>query len=213
MNELAFYGSIAIFVATYVMIIWEKFHRMTVAMTGGLIMLLLGFLTQETAIKDDIDFNTIGLLIGMMIIVTITRRSGAFEAVAIWAATVTKGYPLRLLALLSLITAVSSALLDNVTTVLLIVPITLSLMDKLQVNSIPFLISEILSSNIGGAATLIGDPPNIMIGSATGLSFNDFVINLAPVSIVILLFTIGLLYFFIENPCSMMKKTACLCLN
>lgn len=193
MYDTAFYGSIIIFIATYIMIIWEKIPRMVVAMTGGIIMLLLGFLSQETAIKDDIDFNTLGLLIGMMILVTITRRTGVFEAVAIWAATVTQGYPLRLLALLSMITAFASALLDNVTTVLLIVPVTITLTNKLQINPVPFLISEILASNIGGTATLIGDPPNIMIGSATGLSFNAFATNLAPVSILILFVTIGVL--------------------
>lgn len=199
MYDAAFYGSILIFLATYIMIIWEKVNRMVVAMTGGMLMLLLGFLSQETAIKDDIDFNTLGLLIGMMIIVTITRRTGVFEAVAIWAAGVTQGHPLRLLGLLSLITAVASALLDNVTTVLLIVPVTITLTDKLKVNPLPFLIAEIIASNIGGTATLIGDPPNIMIGSAVGLSFNAFINHLAPVSMVILLITIGLLVFFYRN--------------
>jgi Na+/H+ antiporter NhaD/arsenite permease-like protein len=175
------------------MIILEKFHRMVVAMTGGILMLLLGLISQETAIKEAIDFNTIGLLIGMMILVAITRRSGIFEAVAIWSATITKGYPLRLLAMMSLITAAASALLDNVTTVLLIVPVSITLTDKLQINPLPFLISEILASNIGGTATLIGDPPNIMIGSATGLSFNAFAQNLAPVSFFILIVTIAIL--------------------
>ncbi|SMD09889.1 ArsB/NhaD family transporter [Sporomusa malonica] len=193
MHDLAFWGSVIVFLATYALIIWEKFHRMVVAMGGGMLMLLLGFLTQETALKDDIDFNTIGLLTGMMILVTITRRTGVFEAVAIWSARITKGEPLRLLALLSLITALASALLDNVTTVLLIVPVTLTLTDKLEVNPTPFLISEIIASNIGGTATLIGDPPNIMIGSAVGLDFNSFVINLAPVSFLVLIVTIGLL--------------------
>ena len=191
--DASFLGSVIIFVVTYAMIIWEKVHRMIVAMVGGMIMLLAGFLSQETAIKDDIDFNTLGLLIGMMILVTITRRSGVFEAVAVWSATATKGEPLRLLALLSTITAIASALLDNVTTVLLIVPVTISLADKLGINPVPILISEVLSSNIGGTATLIGDPPNIMIGSATGLSFNAFVVNLAPICIVIQIVTILLL--------------------
>jgi len=177
----------------YIMIIWEKVHRMIVAMTGGILMLLLGFLSQETAVKEAIDFNTLGLLIGMMILVAIVRRSGAFEALALWAAAATKGYPLRLLALLAFITALASALLDNVTTVLLIVPVTLTLTAKLKINPVPFLISEIIASNIGGTATLIGDPPNIMIGSAAGLSFNAFANNLAPVSMVILLVTILLL--------------------
>ncbi|HBS58286.1 MAG: ArsB/NhaD family transporter [Bacillota bacterium] len=182
-----------IFIMAYIMIIWEKVHRMIVAMTGGILMLLLGFLSQETAVKEAIDFNTLGLLIGMMILVAIVRRSGAFEALALWAAAATKGYPLRLLALLAFITALASALLDNVTTVLLIVPVTLTLTAKLKINPVPFLISEIIASNIGGTATLIGDPPNIMIGSAAGLSFNAFANNLAPVSMVILLITILLL--------------------
>lgn len=193
MPDFAFYGSVLIFIMAYIMIIWEKVHRMIVAMTGGILMLLLGFLSQETAVKEAIDFNTLGLLIGMMILVAIVRRSGAFEALALWAAAATKGYPLRLLALLAFITALASALLDNVTTVLLIVPVTLTLTAKLKINPVPFLISEIIASNIGGTATLIGDPPNIMIGSAAGLSFNAFANNLAPVSMVILLITILLL--------------------
>ena len=169
-------------------------------------MLLFGFLNQDTAIKEAIDFNTLGLLIGMMILVTITRRTGVFEAVAIWAATVTKAYPLRLLALLSVITAGASALLDNVTTVLLIVPVTITLTDKLNINPLPFLISEIIASNIGGTATLIGDPPNIMIGSATGLSFNAFASNLAPVSIIILLATLLVLLFLYRNDLQVEEK-------
>ncbi|VBB06291.1 arsenical pump membrane protein arsb [Lucifera butyrica] len=199
MHEIAFWGSILIFLVTYALIVWEKVHRMIVAMAGGLCMLLLGFLSQETAIKDDIDFNTIGLLIGMMILVTITRRTGVFEAIAIWAARVTGGRPVRLLGLLSVITAVASALLDNVTTVLLLVPVTLTLTDKLQINPVPFLISEILASNIGGTATLIGDPPNIMIGSAVGLSFNSFLVHLAPAVLLILVITVGLLMFIYRN--------------
>ncbi|MEL7635934.1 MULTISPECIES: SLC13 family permease [Sporomusa] len=193
MQDSAFWGSVIVFLLTYVLIIWDKLPRMVVAMGGGIVMLLLGFLTQETALKDDIDFNTIGLLTGMMILVTIIRRTGVFEALAIWSASITRGEPLRLLALLSFITAIVSAFLDNVTTVLLIVPVTLTLTKMLQVNPVPFLISEIVASNIGGTATLIGDPPNIMIGSATGLDFNSFIINLAPISIIILAVTIALL--------------------
>lgn len=196
MNDFAFYGSIVIFLIVYSLIISEKINRMVVAMTGGLAMILVGFLTQEIAIKDDIDFNTIGLLIGMMILVAITRRSGVFEALAIWAARVTKGQPLALLGMLGMITAVASAFLDNVTTVLLIVPVTLTLTEKLAVNPMPFLITEIITSNIGGTATLIGDPPNIMIGSAVGLTFTDFIVHLAPVAIISQLVTVGLLLFF-----------------
>ncbi|MEN6413930.1 MAG: ArsB/NhaD family transporter [Veillonellales bacterium] len=193
MNDFAFWGSVIVFLITYAIIISEKIPRMVIAMAGGLVMVLLGFLSQETAIKDNIDFNTLGLLIGMMILVAITRRTGIFEAVALWSASLTRGDPRRLLALLSLITAAASAFLDNVTTVLLIVPVTLTLTDKLQVTPVPYLISEIIASNIGGTATLIGDPPNIMIGSAARLTFNDFFIQLAPVCLLILFVTIGLL--------------------
>lgn len=195
-NLVPFYGAITIFIIVYAMIIWEKFNRTVVAMIGGLAMILLGFLTQEVALKDDIDFNTIGLLVGMMILVSITRRTGIFQAVAIWAVQVTKGYPLSLLALLGIITAGASSLLDNVTAVLLIVPVTLTLTERLNIHPMPFLITEILASNIGGTATLIGDPPNIMIGSAANLSFTAFLSHLAPIAILILLVTIGLLLLF-----------------
>ncbi|MTV48983.1 hypothetical protein GJ688_08320 [Heliobacillus mobilis] len=190
---MGFIASIVIFVITYGLIIWEKIPRAITAMLGGLVMVLLGFLTQEVAIKDDIDFNTLGLLIGMMILVAITRRTGIFEALAIWAARVTQGNPLYLLGLLSLITAFASALLDNVTAVLLIAPISIILADTLKVNPVPYLITEVLASNIGGTATLIGDPPNIMIGSSTGLGFMDFLLHLAPIALLILLVSTALL--------------------
>ncbi|MDD3159104.1 ArsB/NhaD family transporter [Anaeromusa sp.] len=196
MSDISFFLSILVFLVAYGVIISEKVHRMIVAMAGGMAMILCGFVSQEAVLMEDIDFNTLGLLIGMMILVAITRRTGAFEAVAIWAAKVTKGRPLWLLALLSVITAVASAFLDNVTTVLLVVPVTLTLTDKLDVNPIPFLVSEIMASNIGGTATLIGDPPNIMIGSAVGLSFNDFLLELTPVCTIILIVTVALLMFF-----------------
>jgi Na+/H+ antiporter NhaD/arsenite permease-like protein len=199
LNDFAFWGAIVVFIITYAIIISEKVHRMVIAMAGGLVMILMGFLSQETALKENIDFNTLGLLTCMMILVTITRRTGVFEAVAVWSASLTKGEPLRLLALLSVITAAASSLLDNVTTVLLIVPVTLTLTDKLQVNPVPYLIAEIFASNVGGTATLIGDPPNIMIGSAVGLSFNDFLIHLAPICFLILFVTVGLLLLVYRN--------------
>ena len=199
MSDKAFYISLLIFLGTYGLIIWEKVPRMVVAMTGGVLMILLGFVSQETAISQDIDFNTLGLLIGMMILVAIIRRTGVFEAVAIWAAGIARGRPLRLLWLLAAITALASAFLDNVTTVLLIVPVTLTMTDKLRVNPVPFLIAEILAANIGGTATLIGDPPHIMIGSATGLGFNAFITHLAPVSIVVFLVATGLLMVFYRH--------------
>ncbi|MCW2276837.1 SLC13 family permease [Heliophilum fasciatum] len=195
MNDVAFGISILVFIVTYGLIIWEKVPRAITAMLGGLIMILLGLVSQEVAIKDDIDFNTLGLLIGMMILVAITRRTGAFEALAIWAARITGGHPLYLLGLLALITAGTSALLDNVTTVLLIAPITIILAETLKLPPLPFLITEVLASNIGGTATLIGDPPNIMIGSATGLGFVDFLMHMAPIAIIIMVVTIAVLMF------------------
>lgn len=176
--------AVIIFVTAYALIISEKVHRTIVGIFGAMLMILFGILDQETAIHH-IDFNTLGLLIGMMTIVNITSETGLFNFLAIWAAKKVKARPVALLLALSAITAVCSALLDNVTTVLLTVPITFSITSQLKVDVKPFLISQILSSNIGGTATLIGDPPNIMIGSAVGLSFMDFIYNVTAVSIVI----------------------------
>ena len=176
--------AVIIFVAAYALIISETVHRTIVGIFGAMLMILFGILDQETAIHH-IDFNTLGLLIGMMTIVNITSETGLFNFLAIWAAKKVKAQPVALLLALSAITAVCSALLDNVTTVLLTVPITFSITSQLKVDVKPFLISQILSSNIGGTATLIGDPPNIMIGSAVGLSFMDFIYNVTAVSIVI----------------------------
>ncbi|ABI69457.1 sodium:proton antiporter [Syntrophomonas wolfei] len=185
----AFYLSIAIFLVTYIFIIFEKVHRTIIALVGAGLAIALGLLSQKAAIEY-IDFNTLGLLIGMMIIVGITRRSGVFGYLAIKAARVAGGKPLRILVALAVVTAVLSAFLDNVTTVLLIVPVTFVLTDHLEVPAFPFLFAEILASNIGGTATLIGDPPNIMIGSATHLGFLDFIVNLAPIVIVIMIITL-----------------------
>jgi len=173
-----------LFILTYAMIMAEKIHRTVVALAGAVIVILAGILSQEKAIEY-IDFNTIGLLIGMMVIVGITRHTGVFEYMAVVAARISRGEPVAIMISLSTITAVTSALLDNVTTVLLIVPVTFAIAKSLQLNVMPFLIAEVVASNIGGTATLIGDPPNIMIGSATGLGFMDFVVALAPVIIVI----------------------------
>ncbi|WP_301170750.1 ArsB/NhaD family transporter [Brevibacillus nitrificans] len=182
--------AIGIFLVTYAFIISEKLHRTIVAMSGGILMVLFGIVSQEQAIHH-IDFNTLGLLIGMMILVTVTAQTGVFKYVAIRAAKAAKGKPIRILVYLSIITAVASAFLDNVTTVLLIVPVTFSIARQLQLNPIPFLISEIIASNAGGTATLIGDPPNIMIGSAVPeLDFMAFLINLAPVIIIIMAATV-----------------------
>ncbi|HZG16874.1 MAG TPA: ArsB/NhaD family transporter [Candidatus Bathyarchaeia archaeon] len=182
--------AIGIFLVTYALIISEKVNRTIVAMLGGILMVLFGVISQEQGI-DHIDFNTLGLLIGMMIIVTITAQTGVFKFMAILAAKKAQGNPLKVLIYLSLITAVASALLDNVTTVLLMVPVTFSIARQLQVNPIPYLLSEVIASNVGGTATLIGDPPNIMIGSRVPeLDFMAFLSNLAPIAFIVLIATI-----------------------
>ena len=188
-----FYTAIAIFAVTYVIIISEKIHRTVIALTGASLMILLGVLNQERAIEG-VDFNTLGLLIGMMVIVGIAKDCGMFQYVALWASKIGKGKPIPIFIMLCAITALFSALLDNVTTVLLIVPVIFVVANNLKLNPKPFLIGGILLSNIGGTATLIGDPPNILIGSAAKLSFNEFLINLAPISVLVSIITIGLLY-------------------
>ncbi|WP_028403397.1 ArsB/NhaD family transporter [Ectobacillus panaciterrae] len=191
-----YYTAIGIFLITYSFIISEKINRAVIALLGGAVMVILGIVDTHTAFTTHIQWETIILLIGMMILVNITSKSGVFEYVAIKAAKAAKGKPIRILVLLSLLTAVGSAFLDNVTTVLLVVPVTFSVTRTLRVNPVPYLISEVLFSNIGGTATLIGDPPNIMIGSANKhLDFNSFLLNLAPVVIIIAIVTIGILYF------------------
>jgi Na+/H+ antiporter NhaD/arsenite permease-like protein len=185
--------AVTLFVLTYLVIITEWVNRAIVALLGAGLMVVFGVLDQPTAVAG-IDFNTLGLLTGMMVIVAVTRRSGVFQFVAIWAAKRMRARPWGILVMLAVLTAVFSALLDNVTTVLLIVPVTLVITHELRVDPYPFLFTEIFASNIGGAATLIGDPPNIMIGSAVHLSFNDFLVNLAPIMPVILLLTLGVIY-------------------
>ncbi len=171
---------------TYGVIISEKINRSIVALTGAGMMVIVGVMDQQEALKG-VDWNTIGLLTGMMILVSISRRSGMFQYVAVWSAQAAKAHPAGILFLLQITTAVLSAFLDNVTTVLLIVPVTLAITKELRVPVYPFLFAEIFASNIGGTATLIGDPPNIMIGSLAGLSFNEFVIHLTPVILVVMI--------------------------
>ncbi|PKM82196.1 MAG: hypothetical protein CVU89_06015 [Firmicutes bacterium HGW-Firmicutes-14] len=193
-SQIQAYIAVVVFLLTYALIISEKIHRTVVALMGGLLLIFLGILHQGTAVEM-IDFNTLGLLTGMMIIVGITKRTGVFEFLAIKSAKWAEGDPWKLMLALSLITAVGSAFLDNVTTVLLIVPVTFSITEELKVPPLPFLITEIIASNVGGTATLIGDPPNIMIGSQTHLGFMDFVINLTPVVIPIFILTMLCLKF------------------
>lgn len=184
----------SLFVITYLAIISEKIHRTIVTLAGAALFLLLKIVDQHQAIES-IDFNTIGLLIGMMIIVGILQQTGFFQFVAIRQAKAVKGNPWKLLLVFGIITALGSAFLDNVTTVLLLVPVTLAVTKRLQLNPIPFLITEIFMSNIGGTATLIGDPPNIMIGSALNLGFMDFIYHLTPIIIIITLVVIYLFRF------------------
>ncbi|MDC1286665.1 ArsB/NhaD family transporter [Gammaproteobacteria bacterium] len=183
-----------LFVATYALIVSEKVNRAVVAGLGASLMVTLGVLNQQTAVSG-IDFNTLGLLTGMMVIVAITRGSGVFQYVAVWSAKKVNASPWGILFMLSLVTAVFSALLDNVTTVLLIAPVTLLICQQLKIDPYAFLFAEIFAANVGGTATLIGDPPNIMIGSAVGLSFNDFLINLAPIVPLILAVMLAIIYF------------------
>lgn len=189
----SFLIAVGIFALTYVIIISEKIHRTIIAIFGALLMIILGVLNQEEAIHG-IDFNTLGLLIGMMVIVGISKQSGMFQYVAIWSLKIGKGKPIPIFIFLLTITATFSAFLDNVTTVLLIAPVMFVVADNLKLNAKPFLIGAILLSNIGGTATLIGDPPNILIGSAVGLSFNEFLFNLGPVVALITAATIFLMY-------------------
>ncbi len=181
----AMWVSTCVLAITYAVIMSEKCNRAIVALVGAGVMILVGVLDQEEAIHG-IDWNTIGLLTGMMILVSISRRSGMFQYLAIWSAKAAKAHPAGILFILQITTAVLSAFLDNVTTVLLIVPVTLAICGTLKVPAYPYLFAEIFASNIGGTATLIGDPPNILIGSQAGLAFNDFVYHLTPVILVVM---------------------------
>ncbi|ORX43049.1 divalent ion symporter [Piromyces finnis] len=183
--------AIAIFVLTYVFIVLETFDRTVVALSGACLMILLKIVNQEVAVEE-VDFNTLGLLVGMMILVLITKRSGIFEYVAIKLVKIAKGSPKKIMIYLSLTTGIFSALLDNVTTIMLIIPITLNICDELMINPIYIVIAEVFASNVGGTATLIGDPPNIMIGSAVKFTFMDFIINNGGIVLLILLVSISI---------------------
>ena len=180
-----FWVAIGIFTLTYLLVIADRINRSIIALLGAGVMVVSGVLSQEEAIRG-IDFNTIALLTGMMVLVAIVRRCGMFEYVAVWSTKIGRARPWAILAMLSVITAALSAFLDNVTTVLLVAPVTLEVARYLEAPPYPFLFAEVFAANIGGTATLIGDPPNIMIGSAAQLSFNDFAVNLAPVIVVVM---------------------------
>jgi anion transporter len=187
--------AVAVFAAAYVLIATEKVHRVAAACGGAAIMLVIGATDAEHAFFSEhsgIDWNVIFLLLGMMLIVSVLRRTGIFEFLAIWAVKRARGKPFRVMVILVLVTALASAALDNVTTVLLIAPVTFLVCDRLGLAVAPFLIAEVMASNIGGTATLIGDPPNIIIASRAGLTFNDFLVHLAPLVVVLLVVFIGL---------------------
>jgi Na+/H+ antiporter NhaD/arsenite permease-like protein len=188
----------AIFVAAYALIALERWDRTIVAMIGGLLIIVLGIIDQHEAFAA-IDLNVIFLLAGMMVIASILARTGFFDWLAIRSVRLSRGHPLRLLIILAAVTAVLSAFLDNVTTVVLMTPITLSVAHRLGVSPVPYLISGILASNIGGTATLIGDPPNILIGSATGLGFEDFLFNLGPVTVLVFIAFLFIVRFAFRN--------------
>lgn len=181
--------AVVVFVVAYALIASDRVNKTLVALTGAGVVVVLGvvesadaFYSQETGI----DWDVIFLLFGMMIIVGVLRQTGVFEYIAIWSVKQAKGSPLRIMILLVLITAFASALLDNVTTVLLIAPVTLLVCDRLSINPVPFLIAEVFASNIGGTATLVGDPPNIIIASRAGLTFNDFLVHMTPIVLLVI---------------------------
>lgn len=187
-----------IFVLTYAVIATERVHKTVVALLGALILIFLGILNETEAFRA-IDLNVIFLLTGTMIIANVMRHTGLFQWLAIRSVKAANASPFRVLVILSVVTGGVSAFLPNVTTVILIVPITLFVADALEVDPIPFLISEILASNIGGTTTLIGDPPNILIGSAAGLSFTDFLANTAPIATLILLVYLAAAFLFFRR--------------
>lgn len=200
--------SASLLILAYIFIALEKIPKVTIALLGGALTIVLGLVSQTKTLGDGInphyfinfiDFNVIFLLVSMMVIVSITTRSGVFNWIANELLKFTKGHPVKVLCALGLFTAVTSAFLDNVTTVILIMPITFAIAKKLDIDPIPFLLTEIFSSNIGGTATLIGDPPNIIIGSAGGLSFIDFIKELTPVILVIMCVVLTVLAFIFRK--------------
>ncbi len=188
--------AITTFVVAYVLIASDRVNKTFLALAGAAILVAFGVVSSDDVFysrETGIDWDVIFLLLGMMIIVSVLRQTGVFEYIAIWAAKRAGGSPLRIMILLVLVTAFASALLDNVTTVLLVAPVTLLVCDRLAINAAPFLIAEVFASNIGGAATLVGDPPNIIIASRAGLSFNDFLIHMAPIVIIVLVVFVAML--------------------
>jgi Na+/H+ antiporter NhaD/arsenite permease-like protein len=190
--------AVFIFLLAYFFIITRRLNEAVVALAGSLILILLGVVKQPEAIAS-IDFNTLGFLMGMMIVVDIAGHSGLFGYIGVWSARFTQAEPIRILLVLSVVTALLSAFLNSIAAVLLIVPVGLSLAESLEINPVPFLFAAIISSNIGGAATLIGDPSHVIIGTATGLSFTEFIKNLGPIVLLILAATSVLFWIIWRN--------------
>ena len=198
--------AVATFLIALAIIASEKLHRTNVALLGAaIVVLFVGDFSQEQAIES-VDFNTIGLLVGMMILVYLTQQTGVYDYVAIRAGQLSGGRSFAVTMSLAAITALLSAFLDNLTTILLIAPITFLLADALDIDAVPLLIIEVIASNIGGTATLIGDPPNIIIAGATGLSFNAFIANLAPIVIVTFAVVVPLLYLVFRRRLQVEEK-------
>jgi len=198
--------AVATFLIALAIIASEKLHRTNVALLGAaIVVLFVGDFSQEQAIEA-VDFNTIGLLVGMMILVYLTQQTGVYDYVAIRAGQLSGGRSFAVTMSLAAITAILSAFLDNLTTILLVAPITFLLADALDIDAVPLLIIEVMASNIGGTATLIGDPPNIIIAGATGLSFNAFIVNLAPIVIVTFAVVVPLLYLFFRRRLQVEEK-------
>lgn len=190
--------AIVVFIAVILLIMTERVHRTAAALAGAVTLVLTGVMTADKALSY-IDFNTIGMLVGMMILVAIIRKSGMFEYIAVRSAKAVHGDPWKIMVAFVLITAVLSSILDNVTTVLLVGPMTIAIARMLDINPVPFLMTQILASNIGGTATLIGDPPNIMIGSAAGLSFTDFLANTGVCVIFVMLALLLMMRIFYKK--------------
>ena len=198
--------AVALFAVVLLLIAFELVNRTVAALLGAAILISFGIVEQEEAATEFIDWNTIGLLAGMMVIVAVLEKTGLFEYLAIKSAQWGKARPGRILILLALVTAVLSAFLDNVTTVILMVPVTFVIAEALDSDPVPFLLTQVMASNIGGAATLIGDPPNILIGSAAGLTFAEFAINLTPVVVLTLPAVLGVLYLLFRKQLNTSKE-------
>ncbi|OEV09653.1 SLC13 family permease [Streptomyces nanshensis] len=195
MNDWQSWAALAVFACAYVLIITEKVHRVAAALGGAALMFAIGATDDRAAFYSErtgIDWNVVFLLVGMMVIVGVLKKTGLFEYLAVWSVKRARGRPFRVMAMLVAITSVTSALLDNVTTVLLVAPVTLLVCERLALPAAPFLIAEVLASNIGGTATLVGDPPNIIVAGRAGLTFNDFIVHLTPLAAVLTLVLIAL---------------------